>query len=820
MKHSMSEKPPSYDNLDETAWGTLGESSIAEKVDNVSEEPLTQSSTEPQLNLSEIRQQVHDVYRRLDSESLKTPEEEIHKERFLDTLMPQEYLGEDLICIHNLERRFGLNFSGKRHDYEELQGLIGARQSSSSFSDRLANLSPTAAQLFVDDFVSGKDLLGSDKDPRIIQSLPLSAQEEIFASPNIIGYLGRASEFYDPDTESKEMASFARKTLAGVLYQKENALYQKGNASFQLSLDLYHEFKKIVSELRTQDFKEDFASLSSEERKEIFDTCIEKSFSPWDAASLFLDTDGFEEYSELLTTPQNLRDIRIHHLLAIDYDSLPPSIVEKLPEGSCELSKIIDNFLHPSEDVLQDYKRNFARDYDLLEQKYPLFCNFDLTKSQDILKIFEQRQGVCEEYRITDLRCLYDAITETSLMQQIIEAPIPSNNNQKNSVNLFLKDPDAFRATFGSVRSVDRLYSISDLLKQNIAEEFDREWYDEAKDKVFRYLFGCSPDEVSRKMVALGIAEPSFIEKRRYDDDPNMFYRYKGKIKLKLKDDNINRLGLSNDEKLLLLSTMQLLETNGKRFKSIIENVDNLPESQYDNLMQTLDKLREQKLAEINQNFPKYMEETVTANSRLVDNTDFGGKKIPIMEMQGGEWGMLVHRLNAIYNNKSTEDPAQWNDNQRVLKRGVDGNLSGYISTTFISNESIELAGGRGITGPNEIFYGFTKLGDNSIVSMAEYDTWTETDLDGKIVTKRQERLYSTPQELIEAQKKNNKKGYNEGALDRFSGDPDKYDGRLQPNYLVVFNGDKSSISDRVKRHAAYFGVPILMIDILKYKEK
>ena len=53
--------------------------------------------------------------------------------------------------------------------------------------------------------------------------------------------------------------------------------------------------------------------------------------------------------------------------------------------------------------------------------------------------------------------------------------------------------------------------------------------------------------------------------------------------------------------------------------------------------------------------------------------------------------------------------------------------------------------------------------------------------------------------------------------LDRFPGENGE---RKRPDYLVVYGDKQEDIDELTKKHAAYFGVPIMLIDPKKYGRK
>ena len=90
------------------------------------------------------------------------------------------------------------------------------------------------------------------------------------------------------------------------------------------------------------------------------------------------------------------------------------------------------------------------------------------------------------------------------------------------------------------------------------------------------------------------------------------------------------------------------------------------------------------------------------------------------------------------------------------------------------------------------------------------------------ITTLRMDHFYDNPKKLIADSKKATKDyvkshQYCEVVLDRYSGNQEQFGGRLQPSEIVVFVDDPSKIGDLQKKHAAYFGVPIIMIDPKKH---
>jgi|GEM_PF-3417598 len=216
----------------------------------------------------------------------------------------------------------------------------------------------------------------------------------------------------------------------------------------------------------------------------------------------------------------------------------------------------------------------------------------------------------------------------------------------------------------------------------------------------------------------------------------------------------------------------------------------------------------------INQNYSREMfRDNLMRNDKKLKHTsiEFNGSEIPVTILDGEPFKMLVHKLNAYGNNGN--DPSTWN----VLSGGRS-----YISSSLISSEKINIAGGIKQK-KGTVIYGFTDLGKESILQVGSADIYTIGGSRGKakaekslIFFENEERVINlmTPNELL-TQTSYGK--YNEVVLDRYSGDLETYDGRLQPSCILVFGKSEIDINDEAKQAANYFGKPIYLISRGKY---
>ena len=187
--------------------------------------------------------------------------------------------------------------------------------------------------------------------------------------------------------------------------------------------------------------------------------------------------------------------------------------------------------------------------------------------------------------------------------------------------------------------------------------------------------------------------------------------------------------------------------------------------------------------------------------------------------MEGDEFIMLVHRLGS-YSDNDKSSPEAW-DTRTPGTYDEDGNPIGYVSTAVIGDQSLDVAP----RGPEKdgVYYAFTDLRKNSFEYSATYDLFTVDSTDG-IKTRNQDVFYTNPRTIVQKTRDRmesigEKIGHNEVALNRFPEGSSSAKSRLHPNYLVVFSGsnDPVEISEQIKDHAAYFNVPIMLIDPNKY---
>jgi hypothetical protein len=203
-------------------------------------------------------------------------------------------------------------------------------------------------------------------------------------------------------------------------------------------------------------------------------------------------------------------------------------------------------------------------------------------------------------------------------------------------------------------------------------------------------------------------------------------------------------------------------------------------------------------------------------------NERFSNIETPVLKMEGDEFFLLAHKLGA-FSSKESDRPEQWDDPSMAKYSPATGERLGYISTTAINQDSLNLA--RGYDSETDVVYCFTEIPPKGFCYSAEYDLYTDQSMDmGEIVAGTQDFYFDHPKKIIdrmlEYKSKDGDGTFNEVSLDRYAGDPSKHDGRMCPNYMIVYGESTSDINERTKAHAAYFGVPIILISPRKYGKK
>lgn len=350
------------------------------------------------------------------------------------------------------------------------------------------------------------------------------------------------------------------------------------------------------------------------------------------------------------------------------------------------------------------------------------------------------------------------------------------------------------------------------------------------RDDISEFAFGDKLGDIGKDLVSLGIIKLDMDTRKQnipFGTDSYLYPREHNLSELvNLDEEGLTRLNCSEKEAGLIRDAINLMNvepSNSKldqefnKFKELLAKEPDTPI-----LSESLQRLKQDALFDAGKNFKEAMQEDLK-NAKNIGNVNYDGKEIDVLSYGDNPYRLLVHRLGA-YSEKDESNPAQWNEYEPDAF-DENGNPVGYIATSTLTDKNFHLAIDKSeVSNPEEVFYGFTDFKDDSVKAMSEYDLYTEDDSESKdnLATMRQGIIYRTFDELIKETENWHQNfeqlNHNEVDLNRYNGDKDIHGGRIQPNYIISFQKDLSDISDTVKKHAAYFNVPIIMIDPEKYQ--
>lgn len=385
-------------------------------------------------------------------------------------------------------------------------------------------------------------------------------------------------------------------------------------------------------------------------------------------------------------------------------------------------------------------------------------------------------------------------------------------------------------------------------------EELERDWnftrtkwnlehdnYREARRNLAEGVYGMRFGSICRELVAFGAVDFSDQDRAEmrgtHGGNPEDFYENHfsriGKINVGNLNSLVEQQEISKDDALILTSAIGLMTTDDQDLGDKLDFYSGIKQAITGQKMgEIMRQTREKLCNESAENYSKYMTESIERSAVDIGKIAYQleakdgtvtNREIPIKRMEGDEWMMLVHRYGGVFSktDEAMNHPETW-DEQTPRHFDHDGKPIGYVSTSAIGDQSIDVASGSP-TAPGEspLFYCFTDLPKNSFSNSAEYDLYAKSG-ENSIETERQDFFYTNPREIVERTRdrldgKNATEGYNEVVLNRYPGGDNSIESRLHPNYLAVFSDNPADIQDIVKKHAAYFNVPIILIDPNKY---
>lgn len=200
------------------------------------------------------------------------------------------------------------------------------------------------------------------------------------------------------------------------------------------------------------------------------------------------------------------------------------------------------------------------------------------------------------------------------------------------------------------------------------------------------------------------------------------------------------------------------------------------------------------------------------------EEIEHDGQKITVYHLTGHDFLFLGHCIN--YRNKADkiiypdaykqsmaiyENPANWvtksgeNNPKSITKDNVKKEgVANNISFSLFSNENTEAGW---IDDEKAVYYGVSNIAANKVINSGEGDQHTNRGWTTGISEEGEVRKIETIDEM------NSKPGANEVAIDRWGEDSEK---TITPDFILCPYGGK--LTDAQKKHAAHFGVPIVII--------
>jgi len=195
----------------------------------------------------------------------------------------------------------------------------------------------------------------------------------------------------------------------------------------------------------------------------------------------------------------------------------------------------------------------------------------------------------------------------------------------------------------------------------------------------------------------------------------------------------------------------------------------------------------------------------ISDNHQLIKYDD----GVPLYDA-GVEFNFMVTSLSGVrkYFDDKVNMAGKWNTASYSLNQG--------ICSSFINNECL------GVISLKSPLLGFTNIPENSLNIMGYSDIFTNTHLYNlRELDNGLNRCFMPPNKLIDE----TRYGYNEILLDRFLDNDEKCTLKLQPSYIVFYKMDDNDYKynsgyQASKKVAKDFGIPIMVVDIPKVKQR
>ena len=444
----------------------------------------------------------------------------------------------------------------------------------------------------------------------------------------------------------------------------------------------------------------------------------------------------------------------------------------------------------------------------------------------------DQNTAIWEQLNIKDINDIVVFDGAGSFLEEIAQNwPLSAEMQREIRKNMGGRTWQMYVEQYGIVpiESLDEVRDPKRMYLRRAHIFLERKDYSEVRNELCMGLYGVGVESLAQAFISIGVIG-STSQRGQFDEQADMNIAVRrgeeGAAGFKFStwkiEDACGRGVIDDEEKKLVLESFELLRAQGS-FEHFFKMLEERSDEEKGKLSSALEKIIDDSRKTITKNISEATRKTfdhATEVAGTVKYKDAEGKEtdIEVRRMVGDEFMVLGSVVGAFTGNNQ-DDPRSWNG--EIPSEEYGSETDGYISTSLVCDGAVKLALACGspeqlnkASREGMLVYAFIDLGEMGILHMGERDLYTEKG-GSDIYTIKQDYFDEDPRELI-AQTEN----YNEVVLDRFAmknieGAP--HGGRLQPGYLVAFVKDESEISEATKEHAAYFGVPIVMIDPWKY---
>lgn len=704
----------------------------------------------------------------------------------------RELLGEEKVVVSEVKGRSKINILGRKKDKGTLRRLL--YENDYTEEDFKELFTPTVAKLFLEEASQHDNIdyvFRGNPPGRLLEALSLEHQLSILSKKENIEYIVRNAPRRTEDTLVNKSACALLNNLLG---SEDKRVSTK---------TLGRIIQKQKDERGAMFGGSPIAErLNPEIANQLFEvTSNDGHYGKLDCAIAFLDDESiFDKIDYIIDRPISVDDAYI-------FDGIIKTNATSVGED---------------EGWREKYKAHFSpRMRKLVEIGGLAYADAIEEEQTAALRELENTKEMREKIGLDEKSWDRLRRSSPSLYEQI-KASQQFGANVEENIRLFAES-SLVEWCGDRVNTVEALNDVDKIYLEMSKEAIKKEQYGVAREFIGHYALGMGAHEAAKGLISIGAIE--IHRPRGYSTSEPVFY---GVDKVKLK--STSAFGeLSEDQKSVVSDAISLLECRDEDLEGRLEiyEQNHVSSNEGKNFRELIDEAKDRMSEKVSRIYSERMLQSVRFGTKKVDELEYFRTQVPILKMESKDFLLLVHRLGAFVK-KDREDPAQWNNDEHLsdIQKEV-----GYISTTAIAAGALRLANilPKDLANQDEVFYGFSQLGNKSIKAMCTTDAYTRVgkiergyEKSTEIKTSVQDVFYEDPSQLIKGNKKATKDNrptyrHNEVALDRYSGNPNEHGGRLQPSEIIVFADDSSKIGDLPKKHAAYFGVPIVMIDPKKY---